>query len=463
MKIISSFAKTVFVPLFNIFGMFPLCFYIVKKVSNNEKFEFEYNKILYCSLFSLGFFAYSYLTIIIGFLFKQVIKGYKTEDGNVSEYANNGFQFFLLTMGLTYYLCTYQKDFVVELVKDHLTLLLVLDVLGVLFSIYICYVGHDFEPKNTDSENEVMLKKFYKEERKREDKEGGLFEYHFLFRFYRGMRYNTSILGVDVKQLTNCRFGCGLWLVLLWFYYTYSVEIKAQGNYVLLFVNIIQTLYLGKFYWLEYGYFSTLDIILDRVGYYINYGCISFVPTLYTLNSYNLAHNLVTTDPHMLYFLFGLSLLFLILNYYMDYQKLCFQLYRKDVLDKADPSKFGTILQTITKYGSVFYIKSKEGWTWIEEERDGVRSKLLLTGLWGFIKKPNYLFELLLTFTYAFMGLFLSNYNLVHCYSFSYFTFLFFLLIHRCYRDNSKCSSKYGNLWKVYSEEVPSFIIYGVF
>lgn len=51
---------------------------------------------------------------------------------------------------------------------------------------------------------------------------------------------------------------------------------------------VLQTIYLAKFYWWETGYFNTLDIILDRAGYYICWGCLVFVPSLYTYSSYYL-------------------------------------------------------------------------------------------------------------------------------------------------------------------------------
>jgi len=52
-------------------------------------------------------------------------------------------------------------------------------------------------------------------------------------------------------------------------------------------VNVaLQTVYIAKFFWWETGYFTTLDITLDRAGYYICWGCLVWVPVFYTYSSY---------------------------------------------------------------------------------------------------------------------------------------------------------------------------------
>ena len=45
-------------------------------------------------------------------------------------------------------------------------------------------------------------------------------------------------------------------------------------------------LYLLKFSYWETGYFSTLDITLDRAGYYLCWGCLTWVQIFYTFSAY---------------------------------------------------------------------------------------------------------------------------------------------------------------------------------
>lgn len=56
----------------------------------------------------------------------------------------------------------------------------------------------------------------------------------------------------------------------------------------------------------------------------------------------------------------------------------------------------------------------------------------------------NYTFELLLAFSWCVTGIHSSIFSL------SYFLFLFALLISRAYRDETKCSAKYGKYWDEY-------------
>ena len=84
-------------------------------------------------------------------------------------------------------------------------------------------------------------------------------------------------------------------------------------------------MFVAKFFWWEAGYFSTLDIILDRAGYYICWGCLVWVPCLYTFSSYYMvAHPpVVSTTTALLIALLGL--LTILLNYHVDYEKQMFR------------------------------------------------------------------------------------------------------------------------------------------
>ena len=459
-----SFFKHVFFPLFTIIALFPLLLYLITVVSD---LKLNTDELYFCFKFTICFVLYAYASITIGFLFNQIFKGPKNVDGCVPEYASNGFSFFVVTLSLTYYFCNYHLDYVVHLVTNYLALLLVFDIFGLILCVYLCYAGYDFVVKKGDSEMEIQMKKFYSEEREKEKKEGDMFAYNILFLLYRGMRFHPTILGVDVKQLINCRFGLVLWQVLIWFFYAYSIA-KYENNNVLFFSNVLQTLYLGKFYWWETGYFNTLDITLDRGGYYILWGCILIVPSLYTFTSFVLAANPLEKDLNQVMIFFVTALLFLCLNYYADYEKESFQYYRSKVLDKIDLAESNdedqdSVIETIEQYNTTYFIKSKGGWKWLEENKSGIRSKLLMSGLWGIVRKLNYTFELIFSFIIGFLGPFFSGYERVQYWGLLYISFLFILLVGRIGRDNTKCLAKYGNLWRIYTERVPYSLIYGIY
>lgn len=50
-----------------------------------------------------------------------------------------------------------------------------------------------------------------------------------------------------------------------------------------------------------------------------------------------------------------------------------------------------------------------------------------------------------------------------HLIPWSYAIFMTSLLIHRCYRDEERCSIKYGADWKAYCQQVRWKLIPGVF
>lgn len=116
-----------------------------------------------------------------------------------------------------------------------------------------------------------------------------------LLEFYRGMEIHPRLLGVDIKQWTNCRVGMMAWQILI------VAFLIAGGRHGVnpghLANVVIQTFYITKFYYWETGYFNTLDITLDRAGYYICWGCLVWVPGFYTYSSFYLvAHPSTLTE-----------------------------------------------------------------------------------------------------------------------------------------------------------------------
>ena len=46
---------------------------------------------------------------------------------------------------------------------------------------------------------------------------------------------------------------------------------------------------------------------------------------------------------------------------------------------------------------------------------------------------------------------------------FMYLLYIIILLVHRIYRDEAKCSKKYGKYWKEYCKRVPYRLVKGVY
>lgn len=135
-----------------------------------------------------------------------------------------------------------------------------------------------------------------------------------MYEFYRGMEIHPRLFKVDVKQLTNCRIGMMLWQILILTFLLASWGRTGNLNIGHLTNVLLQSIYIAKFFWWETGYFNTLDITLDRAGYYICWGCLVWVPGFYTYSSYYLVAYQSQLTPTAATTVFILGKLWLISN-----------------------------------------------------------------------------------------------------------------------------------------------------
>lgn len=246
-----------------------------------------------------------------------------------------------------------------------------------------------------------------------------------MYEFYRGMEIHPRLFGVDVKQWTNCRFGMMAWQILI---VAYLIAGSSQGiNPGHLANVVIQTVYIAKFFYWETGYFNTLDITLDRAGYYICWGCLVWVPAFYTYSSFYLVAHQSTFTSETAFVVGLLGLLSVFLNYRVDYEKQLFRTTNGNCRLWGKPAKSMAAIDQITKK----------------------TSNLLISGCWGLARHLNYTFEIMAAFLWCFSG---WGHGV---WPFLYAIFLVGLLVHRVFRDEEKCSTKYGHYWNDYCKRVP--------
>merc|ERR1719502_1321014 len=95
----------------------------------------------------------------------------------------------------------------------------------------------------------------------------------------------------------------------------------------LFFTALSQFIYLFKFFWWEIGYMRSIDIIVDRAGFYETWGCLVWVPSVYTFHT----HVLVNSPSINKCSWFSATLVFLIgllgvgLNWMCDAQRQAFR------------------------------------------------------------------------------------------------------------------------------------------
>ncbi|MGH0159733.1 UNVERIFIED_CONTAM: hypothetical protein FKN15_037673 [Acipenser sinensis] len=90
---------------------------------------------------------------------------------------------------------------------------------------------------------------------------------------------------------------------------------------------------------------------------------------------------------------------------------------------------------------------------------DGTKhqSKLMISGFWGVARHFNYTGDLMGSLSYCLAC------GFSHLLPYFYIIYMTILLVHRCIRDEHRCSSKYGTDWKRYTDAVPCRILPAVF
>lgn len=74
-----------------------------------------------------------------------------------------------------------------------------------------------------------------------------------------------------------------------------------------------------------FRYFDTLDMTLDRAGYYICWGCLVWIPSFYTFHSYYFVYHQPNCGPLFATVVFILGVIAIYLNYEVDRQKELFR------------------------------------------------------------------------------------------------------------------------------------------
>ncbi|KAB7502468.1 F-box only protein 33 [Armadillidium nasatum] len=341
-------------------------------------------------------------------------KGPATSAGHVPVYRDNGFQYFLASLLSFAVLLYFYPQVAIDISENYPQILATCNIIALVLCAFLYYKGKHFPEIAEKLEKQSMI-----------------------FEFYRGMEIHPRILNVDVKQLIISRFSMAIWYLIAMVFFVANCMI-VEFSWPFLVSVILLTVYLGKFYWWETGYFNTIDIIYDRAGYYLIWGCLVWVPSLFTLAWYRVVAEPILVDNNKAWLILIFGLLFIFLEYRIDWEK---QYVRQN------GGRCHLWLKPATYIMATY--KTDSGAT--------KKSLLITSGFWGIARHLNYTLELLtgLSWTLPFMGFGIWVY--------SYIIFLSVLIIHRIFRDEKKCSAKYGVYWEEYCRKVPYRMIPGIF
>ena len=361
---------------------------------------------------TLGYFTWSIFFMVV--LPGKPVHGPITPKGNIPVYKDNGFLNYIVTMTgfaiLTFLLK--MNGMTPTIVYDRFGDLLAFINIFALFFVLFLYFKGLYAPSSTDS-----------------GKTGG----GFLFDYYWGTELYPRVFGIDIKVLTNCRFGMTVWPLLVCIYALKSYELHGFTDSVFV-TSVLQLAYITKFFIWESGYMGTIDIIVDRAGFYICWGCLCWLPSLYPNVSQYLVTHPQRLGPMWTTLILAFGIISIAVNYLADRQR---QLVRK---------ANGKCL-VWGKKPNLIHAK------YVVETGEEKTSILLASGWWGLSRHFHYIPEILLSFFWTLPCGFDS------IFPYTYVIYLTLLLVHRSHRDEEKCRAKYGKYWKEYCAQVPNRIV----
>ncbi|XP_041353370.1 delta(14)-sterol reductase LBR-like isoform X2 [Gigantopelta aegis] len=239
-----------------------------------------------------------------------------------------------------------------------------------------------------------------------------------IYDFFMGHELNPRIGSLDLKFFCELRPGLIGWVMLNFVFVLKAYQETGTFPPALTMVTAFQTLYVADGLYFESAILTTMDIMHDGFGYMLIFGDLVWVPFLYCLQTrYLLEHPTELTW----YTMCGIVALNFVGYYIFRSSNSEKNEFRKN---PHDP-KFAN-------YETIPTVSGK---------------KLLVSGWWGMVRKPNYLGDLCMALAWSLpCGL--------NALTYFYPIYFLILLVHRERRDGNECKKKYGSSWDRYCQRV---------
>ncbi|XP_011171224.1 delta(14)-sterol reductase TM7SF2 [Solenopsis invicta] len=252
-----------------------------------------------------------------------------------------------------------------------------------------------------------------------------------IYNFWQGREINPRIGALDIKLLLIRASLIGTLIINI------AIAIKAVGDIKTLNIQkldvatllavLLQLFYVihGLIY--ETTIFTSFTIMYEGTGYMT---CVSHLlyPFLTTLTTRFLLYQKMKLN----YYFAGISVLSFVVGY---------ALYRTSNLRK-DEFRKNPVSPTVPYSETIPTSRGK---------------KLMLSGLWGYVRHPNYLGDIIMQWSVASIGLakdILPYYTAICCT---------LVLAYRAIRDNRRCQMRYGYAWEQYCSRVKYMILKRIF
>ena len=347
----------------------------------------------------------------------KIFKATPTASGHVPIYIDNGPQCYILSICAIMIAWFLRNDtgFNPAIIYDYMPeLLSSMNIFALILCVILMFKGL-YAPSTPDagSNGSVIVDYFW------------------------GTELYPRIFGFDVKQFTNCRFGMMFWQIGILCYAMKQYDTIGYVSSSMFSSVLIQTIYIAKFFYWETGYFCSMDIQHDRAGYYICWGCLVWVPSMYTIHTYFLVTHPVLLSLPVTIFICLAGIFCIWCNYDCDLQR---QVFRKT---NGKAKVWGKDAEYITA-------------SYVTTDGETRTSLLLTSGWWGLARHFHYIPEIMASFFWCVPALF------THIIPFFYPVYLTILLFDRAWRDDARCAHKYKEYWAEYCEAVPYRVIPGV-
>ena len=192
----------------------------------------------------------------------------------------------------------------------------------------------------------------------------------------------------------------------------------------------------------------------DHFGFYLAWGSAAFLPTAYTLQTQYLARNPVDLSPSSVAVILTLGFGGYAIFRSANDQKYSFRssggdcvIWGKQASYISCPYKTkngDSHTSTLLCSGRNSFLRCENG-------------LIIQTGWWGTVRHANYLGDLALSYSMC------AACGFGSLLPWTYAFFMTILLVHRCHRDERRCSAKYGPSWDTYCARVPWRMIPGIF
>ncbi|KAM9316863.1 delta(14)-sterol reductase LBR [Gastrophryne carolinensis] len=245
---------------------------------------------------------------------------------------------------------------------------------------------------------------------------------NFIYTFFMGRELNPRIGSFDLKYFIAIHPALIGWVFVNVVMLLAEMEVKKleQPSVSMILVNSFQLLYVVYALWNQEGFVTSLDIAHDGFGFMLAFGNLVWVPFAYTLQAVYLVRHSVNLSWSLVAAIVALNALGYFIFCRANNQKLAFR-------QSPDNPKLSYLKAIPTEAGS----------------------KLIVSGLWGLVRHPNYLGDLMMAWAWCLP----CGFDSVLPYFYGFF--LTGLLLHRVLRVEQQCKMKYGPDWEKYCQHVP--------